>query len=43
MKPVQRFIPSMGGLDLSPLFATLGLMVIKMLLIPPIIFIAMQL
>ena len=43
LRPVQRFIPPLGGLDLSPLFATLGLMVIKMLVIPPIIFLATQL
>lgn len=42
MKPIQRFIPPLGGLDLSPLFATLALMVVKMLAIPPIIFIATQ-
>ncbi len=42
MRPIQRFIPPMGGLDLSPLFATLGLMVLKMLFIPPIIFIGNQ-
>lgn len=40
MRPIQRFIPAMGGLDLSPLFATLGLLVLKMLLIPPILFVA---
>jgi len=43
MRPIQKFIPPMGGLDLSPLFATLGLMVLKMLLIPPIVFIATKL
>lgn len=43
MKPFRRLIPAMGGLDLSPLFTTLGLIVIKMLLIPPIIFIASKL
>lgn len=43
MKPIQRYIPTMGGLDLSPLFATLALMVIKMLLIPPVIYLATQL
>ncbi len=43
MKPIQKFIPPMGGLDLSPLFASLGLMVLKMLLIPPIVFIATKL
>ena len=37
LRPVRRFLPAMGGIDLSPLFALLGLMVIKMLLIPPII------
>ncbi len=42
MRPIQKFIPPMGGLDLSPLFATLGLMVLKMLLIPPFIFIGNQ-
>lgn len=43
MRPIQRIIPSMGGLDISPMFALLGLMVIKMLAIPPIIYIALQL
>ena len=43
LRPVQRFIPPLGGLDLSPLFATLGLLVIKMLAIPPIVFVAGQL
>ena len=43
LRPVQKFIPPMGGLDLSPLFATLGLIVVKMLAIPPIVFLANQL
>ena len=43
MRPFRKLIPALGGLDLSPLFATLGIMVGKMLVIPPIIFIAMQL
>lgn len=43
LRPVKRFIPPLGGLDLSPLFATLGLIVVKMLAIPPIVFIANQL
>jgi len=43
MRPFRRWIPSLGGLDLSPLFATLAIMVAKMLIIPPIIFLAMQL
>lgn len=42
MRPIQRFIPPLGGIDLSPLFATLFLMVVKMLLVPPIIMIANQ-
>lgn len=40
LMPVKRIIPNMGGLDLSPIFATLGLMVAKMLIIPPIIYLA---
>ncbi len=43
MRPIQKFIPPLGGLDLSPLFASLGLMVLKMLLIPPIVYLAAQL
>ena len=38
LKPVQRFIPPIGGLDLSPLFAMLALMVAKLLVVPPIVF-----
>lgn len=34
--PIQRRLPPMGGLDLSPLIALLGLQVLKMLLIPPL-------
>ena len=37
LRPVRRLVPPMGGLDLSPLFALLALMVIKMLIVPPII------
>ena len=43
MRPIQKFIPPLGGLDLSPLFASLGLMVLKMLLISPIVYLAAQL
>ena len=43
MRPIRRIIPPMGGLDLSPLFASLGLIVLKMLLIPPILLLANQL
>ena len=38
LRPVQKFIPAIGGLDLSPLFATLLLIVAKMLIVPPIIY-----
>jgi len=37
LKPVRKLIPPIGGLDLSPLFATLLILVVKMLIIPPII------
>ena len=40
MRPIQRIIPAMGGLDLSPLFASMILIVAKMLIIPPIIYLA---
>ena len=38
LKPIRKFIPPLGGLDLTPLFASLFLLVVKMLLIPPIIY-----
>ncbi len=38
LKPIRRFLPSLGGIDLSPLFAGLLLMVAKMLIVPPIIY-----
>ena len=38
LRPVQKVIPPIGGLDLSPLFATLVLLVAKMLIVPPIIY-----
>jgi YggT family protein len=34
--PVRRRMPSMGGLDLSPMVVMIGLVVLEMLLIPPI-------
>ena len=37
LRPMRRFLPPLGGIDLSPLFALLALMVVKMLLVPPII------
>ncbi len=38
LKPIRKLIPSLGGLDLSPLFATLFLLVAKMLIVPPIVY-----
>ncbi len=38
LRPFQKLIPPLGGLDLSPLIASLGIMVLKMLVIPPIIY-----
>ncbi|MCP4490806.1 MAG: YggT family protein [Gammaproteobacteria bacterium] len=38
LRPFQKLIPHLGGLDLSPLFASLGIMVLKMLVIPPILY-----
>jgi len=34
LAPIQRIIPPVGGIDLSPLFALIGLQVIKMLIHP---------
>ena len=34
--PARRILPPMGGLDLSPMFAMIGLYVLRMLLLPPI-------
>ncbi len=38
LRPVRKIVPSIGGLDLSPLFATLLVLVAKMLIVPPIIY-----
>ena len=37
LKPIRKFIPPIGGLDLSPLFGVLLILVAKMLIVPPII------
>ena len=37
LRPVRKIVPPIGGLDLSPLFATLLVLVAKMLIVPPII------
>ena len=37
LRPMRKFLPPIGGLDLSPLFATLLILVAKMLIVPPIV------
>ena len=34
LRPIQRLIPPISGIDLSPLFALIGLQVLKMLVLP---------
>lgn len=36
LRPCRQLIPAIGGLDLSPMVALIGLQVAKMLLIPPL-------
>jgi len=36
LRPVQRLIPPIGGIDLSPMAAMIGLVLLKMLLLPPL-------
>ena len=38
LRPVRKIVPPIGGLYLSPLFATLLVLVAKMLIVPPIIY-----
>jgi len=40
LRPVRRFIPLVGGIDLSPLAVLIGLQVFKMLLVPPLLLLA---
>lgn len=40
LRPARRFIPPIGGLDLSPLAAAVALQILKMLIIPPILYLA---
>ena len=42
LRPIQKLIPPVGGIDLSPLFAILMIMVGKLLLIPPLMNLANQ-
>ncbi|MFM1892677.1 MAG: hypothetical protein RLZ44_1754 [Pseudomonadota bacterium] len=43
MEPVRRRMPPMGGLDLSPMVVMVGLILLKMLLVPPLEALARQL
>lgn len=36
MRPAQKILPPMGGLDLSPMLVMIGLVLLKMLLLPPL-------
>ncbi|MBW9256600.1 MAG: YggT family protein [Candidatus Thiodiazotropha sp. (ex. Lucinisca nassula)] len=36
MRPAQKLLPPVGGLDLSPMLVMIGLVLLKMLLIPPL-------
>lgn len=38
LRPIRKFLPPMGGIDLSPLFASLLLLVAKMLVVPPLVY-----
>jgi YggT family protein len=36
LRPAQRLLPPIGGLDLSPILVMIALVVLEMLLIPPL-------
>jgi len=36
MRPAQRLIPPIGGIDLSPMAAMIGLVLLQMLVLPPL-------
>jgi len=36
LKPAQRLLPPIGGLDLSPMLVMIGLVLLEMLLVPPL-------
>ncbi len=36
LRPAQKLLPPMGGLDLSPMLVMIGLVLLKMLLLPPL-------
>ncbi|MES9832172.1 MAG: YggT family protein [Candidatus Thiodiazotropha sp. DIVDIV] len=37
MRPAQKVLPPVGGIDLSPMLVMIGLVLLKMLLIPPLL------
>ncbi len=41
LRPAQRLIPPIGGLDLSPIAVIIGLQILKMLLVPPLRYLAL--
>jgi len=38
LRPIRKLLPPLGGFDLSPLFASLLILVAKMLIVPPIVY-----
>ena len=34
LRPIRQLLPPLSGIDLSPLFAIIGLQVLKMLILP---------
>jgi len=36
LRPIRRVVPTIGGLDLSPLVAIIGIQLAKMLILPPL-------
>ncbi|MEW8028985.1 MAG: YggT family protein [Candidatus Thiodiazotropha sp.] len=36
MRPAQKILPPMGGIDLSPMLVMIGLILLKMLILPPL-------
>jgi YggT family protein len=43
LRPARNLLPPMGGLDLSPLLVIIAIQLLKMLLLPPLYQLAMQL
>lgn len=37
LRPAQKILPPMGGIDLSPMLVIIGLILLKMLLLPPLL------